>query len=213
MATNYCEKYITSDIVPDCANPLVKGVQREAVIINRADIEKITRDTSNSAIITALQLKSGKKGYKVIQLGKKPFNGTTTALQASDNGNAVNKVVTIRIVDAGPEISQNILSPLLNSDFVVVLRNNFVGADGKAKYEVLGAEQGLSVTAFDNDKYGEDPGYIIALTEEAAPTPAIYLWSESEQATDSLVASLTDAAAATASIDEGGDGDGEVTES
>ena len=193
MATNFCEKYIVQDIVPDCANPMTKGVQREAVIINRADIEKITRDTENPAIITALQLKQAKKGYKVVQLGKKPFNGTTTALQASDNGNTVNKVVTIRITNAGPEISQNVLTPLLNSDFVIILRNNFVGTDGKAKYEVLGAEQGLSVSAFGRDVYGDDQGYIIALTEEAAPTPAVYLWSESEEATDSLVESLTTA--------------------
>lgn len=191
MAANFCEKYIVQDIVPDCANPMTKGVKREAIIINHADIDKITRDEENPTIITSLQLKQSKKGYKVVQLGKKPFNGTTTALQASDSGNTVNKVVTIRITNAGPEISQNVLTPLLNSAFVVILRNNFVGSDGKAKYEVLGAEQGLSVTAFDNDKYGDDPGYIIALTEEAAPTPAMYLWNESEEATDSLVESLT----------------------
>lgn len=191
--------------MPDCANPMTKGVQRDAVIINRADIEKITKDADNPAIITAIQLKSGKKGYKVVQLGKKPFNGTTTALQANDNGNTVNKVITIRIMDAGPEVSQNVLTPLLNSDFVVIFKNNYGGADGKARYEVFGAEQGLTVTAFDSDKYGEDAqaGYVVALTEEAAPTPAVYLWSTDEDTTASLVESLTATAAAT--IEEGGE--------
>lgn len=184
------------DIVPNCDKPMTKGVHREAVIINRGDVEKITRDEANPSIITAIQLKSGKKGYKVVQMGRRPFSGTTTALQANDNGNSVNKVVTLRILDAGPEIAQNVLNPMLNSDFVVILRNNYTGVDGKAKYEVLGAEQGLNVTAFDSDKYSDDAqaGYTIALTEEAAPSAALYLWAESEEATDTLVAGLTGSA-------------------
>lgn len=183
------------DIIPDCNNPMTKGVQREAIIINRADIDTITRDEANPAIITALTLKSGKKGYKVIQMGKKPYNGTTAALQASDNGNTINKTVTIRILDAGPEIAQNILNPLLNSDFVMVLRNNYKGADNKAKYELYGLEQGLSVSAYDRDLYSEDAqaGYTIALTEEGAPSVALYLWTESEEATDALVESFVSA--------------------
>lgn len=189
MATNYCEKYILSDIVPDCANPMTKGVSREAVIINRADIESVTRDTQNPAIITAMALKTGKKGYKVIQMGKKPYNGTTAALQASDNGNTINKTITIRVLDAGPEIAQNILNPMLNSDFVMILKNNYKGADGKAKYEVYGLEQGLSVSAFDRDIYSDDAqaGYTIALTEEGAPSVALYLFATDEKATDTLV--------------------------
>lgn len=192
---NFCEKYIVQDIIPNCDNPMTKGAKSTATLINRADIEKITRSAENPNIITSIALKSGKKGYKVIQLGKKPFNGTTTALQANDNGNTVNKTVTIRILDAGPDIAQNVLNPLLNSDFVLILQNNYTGDGGKAKYEVIGAEQGLSVSAFDRDIYSEDAqsGYTIALTEEGAPSVALYLWAESESATDELIEGIVGA--------------------
>lgn len=183
MATQSCDFKLAADLYADCENTSVAGLKNNGYIINYDDIDfdSCERDESNRFILKTLVLKSGKKGHRMYVPGKSPFTGTNTALAAGTYRNKYTKTVNAVILNNGPEVVRDIIDPLGNGKFVVILENKFGGAEGKNTFEIFGFEQGLSATALAADKYSEetDGGWSTTLEESGAPSPALYLFKES----------------------------------
>jgi hypothetical protein len=137
-------------------------------------------------------LQSGKKAHRVYVPGKTPFTGTSKALADGTYRKKFTKTVNLVILDNGPDVVNDIINPLANGTFVVILENKYGGTDGKNTFEVYGFEQGLSATALSDDKYSEetDGGWSATLEESSAPSAGIYLYSTSLSATRAALASL-----------------------
>ena len=106
-----CESIIAKGIEANCENPLVKGMEADGVIINRNDIDfsQSVFDTDIKNIIKQLILKTGKKGYSVVQMGATPYTGLKTSLATGKYRNTFNNEIPIAVLDNNPEVAQNII--------------------------------------------------------------------------------------------------------
>lgn len=194
MATESCDYKLAADLVANCEETSVSGVRNNGWIINSDDIDRdsCTRDASNPNILNTLVLKSGKKAHRMYVPGKTPFSGTNKALASGTYRNKFTKSVGLIILDNGPDVVKDIINPLANGSFVVILENKYGGKDGKNTFEVYGFEQGLSATAMSDDKYSEetDGGWSATLEESGAPSAGIYLFNDSVATTRTAITSL-----------------------
>ncbi len=189
-----CDTVISQGIEQNCDNPIVKGLEPDGVIMNRGDIDfsSTTFDTDLKNVIKTMLLKSGKKGYPVVQMGANPFTGAKTSLKTGTYRNTFTNEIPIAILDNGPAVAQNIIDGLANGSFVLILRNLHKGDDGKSEYQVYGYYQGLRASAIDNDKYSEDTdgGWLVTLKEESTPKSALFYFNTDSTTTATQYKSL-----------------------
>lgn len=194
MAVNICETLIAKDIAIACEDIVSKGLEADGIIINRADIDftKTVFDDENKSIIKQLVLKSGKKGYKVVQNGNTPFTGTTSSLTVGTYGNKWTHEVKIVVLANTPDVTEGVIDKLANGKFVLILRNVTKGTDGKGEYQVYGYAQGMTCSAGENDKYSEDTegGWLMTLQETSAPKSAMFLYNTDSSTTAAQYESL-----------------------
>ena len=194
MAVNICETLIAKDIAIACEDIVSKGLEADGIIINRADIDftKTMFDDENKSIIKQLVLKSGKKGFKVVQNGNTPFTGTTSSLTVGTYGNKWTHEVKIVVLANTPDVTEGVIDKLANGKFVLILRNVTKGTDGKGEYQVYGYAQGMTCSAGENDKYSEDTegGWLMTLQETSAPKSAMFLYNTDSSTTAAQYESL-----------------------
>lgn len=192
--TTTCESLISKDISIDCNEQVTKGMEADAIIVNRDDIDfaKTVFDDSVSNIIKQLVLKKSKKGYKVIQQGSNPFTGAKSELNVGTYRNSWNHEIPIIVLANTPDVCANIIDGLANGKFVLIVRNVSKGADGKAEYQVFGYAQGLKASAGENEKYSEDTegGWLITLREEQTPKSALFFFNTDTETTATQYQSL-----------------------
>lgn len=194
MSTQSCDFKLAADLMANCENPTTKGLRNYGWIINYDDIdlESCVRDENNPNILTTIVLQSGKKAHRMYVPGKTPFTGTNKALADGTYRKTFTKGVNLVILDNGPDVVNDIINPLANGQFVVILENKFGGKDGKNTFEVYGFEQGLTATALADDKYSEDTdgGWSATLEETGAPSAGIFLFNQTVAATRTALATL-----------------------
>lgn len=184
-----CEKSIAADIQQDCTNPIYTGHEPVGYIINRKDIDTITR-TGN--VISAITLKTGKHAHHIYQDNKNPFNGSTTAFAEGTVTNKVNKTAAFVVLNDGPDVCEDIIDPALNGEFVVILGRKWSADDGEGKFRVIGSETGARCTACEGnpDSADTDGGWSITLTETNAPSSGVFFFSTSITATITALEAL-----------------------
>jgi hypothetical protein len=194
MSSQSCDFKLAADLVADCDNASVGGIKNTGYILNYDDVdfESCVRDESNRFILQNLVLQTGKKAYRIYVPGKNPFTGTNSTMVAGNYRNKFTRTAGIVILDNGPDVVRDIIDPLANGKFIIVLENKFAGKDGKNTFQVYGFEQGLSATALVDDKFSEetDGGWSATLEESNAPSPAIFLYNNSVATTRAALQSL-----------------------
>lgn len=195
-----CDNLIKQNIAKNCDEPIVQGAERTAYIINKADIDysNVTFVTNSSNQISALPLKSGKKAYTVKQNGKQPFNGTKTTLESATQGGVATNEIALVIPDNSPSISENVIDPMLDGEFVVIIENKHknLRADGAAAgasaFQIFGFWQGLTLKEGSRELYNDDTlsGWAITLEETKVAQSALFLNAGSLTATQTLVQTL-----------------------
>ena len=189
-----CDSIISKGIAVDCENPIVKGFEADGIICNRGDIDfsKSVFDNDNKNVLKTLMLKSGKKGYPVVQQGATPFSGAKTSLVTGTYRNTFTNEVPIAVLDNGPEVARDIIDGLANGTFVLILKNVHKGTSGKAEYQVYGYYQGLRASAIDNEKYSEDTdgGWLVTLQETSVPKSALFYFNTDSKTTETQFQSL-----------------------
>lgn len=199
MSTNsICNGIIKAGIPKgDCANLPAKGYERVAILINREDIDfsNVTLSETRRNVVTALGLKTGKIGYEVHQMGANPFSGSNKSLEDNAYYKAVTKNLVIAVINNDRDVFGDFVDPLLNGEFVAVVERKDKGKDQASAFEILGYHNGLTITALDEDAYGDYyGGGLYTLTETAAPVSRMYL-GETYAAGKALFDSLLEVAA------------------
>lgn len=197
MSNSICNGIIKQGIPKgDCANLPAKGYERLAVLVNREDIDfnNVTLSESRQNVVTGLGLKSGKLGYEIHQMGSNPFTGSNKSLEDNAYYKSVTKNLVIAVINNDRDVFGNFVDPLLNGEFVAVVERKDKGADQASAFEILGFHNGLTLTALDEDAYGDYyGGGLYTLTETAAPVSRMYL-GESYEAGKALFDSLLEVA-------------------
>lgn len=186
-----CEYLVGRDITANCTNLIRPGLQGIGYIINKSDIESVSE---SDGIVDGIALKTGKKAYQIQQVGQRPFNGTNIQLQQGDFVNTFNKVVSFVILDNSPSISKEVVEPLANGEFVVILENKYADEADKNYFEIVGLETGARATDLSQDKYENQAGWTVELTEAETPVANKFFFDTDYQKTqDALEALLTPA--------------------
>lgn len=199
----YCDGLINQDITADCENPIVLGIEKAGVIVNREDIdfgltEYETGEGARKNVITKIGLKTGKKGFKVIIPTKQPFNGTGTALEEGTNRNTFTNTLGMVILGNDPDVCEKILDGLATGEFVCILENKYKNINkttkpGDSSFQIYGFYQGLKATTLENEKYSEDTegGWNIVLTETKSPKSGLFYFNTDLETTRESLATLT----------------------
>lgn len=189
-----CESLIAQDINFACDDLVVRGVEPDGIIINRKDIDfsSTTFDSTKTNVIKTLVLKTGKKGFEVVQQGATPYTGTQIALQVGTYRNTFQTTVSLVVLANDPDVCNFIIDGLANGTFVVILKNVSRGTAGDGKYQIYGYAQGLKASEITNEKWSEDTdgGWLVNLVEGAAPKSALFFWNMDETTTDAAYESL-----------------------
>lgn len=180
----------------DCANLPAKGYERVAILINREDVDFTNVELSETRqnVVTSLGLKSGKSGYEVHQMGATPFTGSGASLEDNAYYRSVTKNFVIAVINNDRDVTGGFVDPLINGEFIAIVERKDKGKDKASAFEILGFHNGLTLTALEENPYGDYyGGGLYTLTESSAPVSRLYL-GETYEAGKTLFDSLLETA-------------------
>lgn len=184
-----CNTLIAENIAVNCSDMVVRGLEADGLIINRDQIDFASSVVADN-IISTLTLKTSCVAYEVVQQGATPFTGTQTALVVGTNRNTWENTVALVVLGNNPDVNDDIIDPLGNGNFVVILKNKNTASKGK--YQVYGWYQGLRASEITSEKYSEDTdgGWAVNLTESQALKSAMYFYNTDDATTDTAYEAL-----------------------
>ena len=152
-----CTGNLTADIVFDCANAPIGGIEQNIVLINKDDIDLSTTtvDLTNRVLVTNLQLKPGKTGYKLE--GIKQSNGKAWELVKKENAPDKFKH-TFSGVIFNPSAANKQQADELSkgAKYVAVVEQVWKGANSADAFEILGLKSGLELITMTNSSKEND---------------------------------------------------------
>lgn len=184
-------------LAADCSASPARGYEKTAILINRADINfgTLAYSTSHKNTLTTLGLLSGKQGYKVEQRGATPFTGTAGSVEVGTYGTTVTHTIPIAVIVNDRELAEKFEDGLLNGDFVMILECKDKGPNGDSAFKVFGIQNGLQLSDYAEDAYGDTfGGALFTLQETGASRTSVYLgesYSAGKAIWDSLLSSAS----------------------
>lgn len=159
-----CDNMLSADIMASCTEVGELGFRKRGYIFNYDDVDRTTagQQVSETGSLRSIAMVSGKKGYRIEQLGKQPYEGTNTALVVGTYRNSFTNQVKIFIPDN--KQSAPIVDSIATGKFIVVLDNGVGG------FRVYGYYNGLTATEISQTPYSEetDAGWVVTLEETKA---------------------------------------------
>lgn len=149
---------ITKSIVGSNCNAGSVALDNYLYIVNRDDIDYAS-STEADGVVSALVLKTGKKGFKYTS-NNKAFEGTS-ALNKGTYGNSFDHSVVGRVFANTQDIKDE-MNKLAYGKFVVIVANNS-NVNEETKYEVYGWQNGLVCSALDKNTTDGD-GVVYSFT-------------------------------------------------
>jgi hypothetical protein len=146
MALN-CEEKLVADLVKDCDNKPIGGVEVNAVLINFDDVDKTTStlDVTNDLIITNLATLSGTSGY--LLEGIKQSNGASVELvKKEDSFDKYKHLFSGVILTPSAANKKSLANIASGGKYVVVIEKKWKGASQADAFEVLGWDSGLVIS-------------------------------------------------------------------
>jgi hypothetical protein len=146
MAFTPCTSVLGDSIDMNCNAPRIKGYEQTGFIVAKGDIDLATTTFSgtNPRIITNLGIRVG--GVVGAVYNKKqnplPFGGTKTTYNR--DADAYDKVVQFYYEGIGGADAKNVVEPLKNGEYVIVLQRKDHKGDGS--FQVFGFQIGISAS-------------------------------------------------------------------
>ena len=146
MAVN-CTSELVADILRNCDNPPIAGIETNVIFINSDDIDRTatTYLPADKLVMTNLALKAGKSG--VLIEGVKQINVALAELvkkETSQDRFAHGFTGTL-LSDIG-SAKKNLQAFAEGARVVVVIETKFKGVQQKEAFHVLGYDQGLEIS-------------------------------------------------------------------
>lgn len=152
-----CTENLTADILFDCANAPIGGIEQNVILINKDDIDVVntTTDATNRVLVTNLQLKTGKSGY--LLSGVKQSNGKAWELVKKENAPDKFKH-TFSGVIFNPSAANKQQADGLSkgTKYVAVVEQVWKGIDSEDAFEILGLTSGLELMTMTNNSKEND---------------------------------------------------------
>lgn len=152
-----CTGNLTADILFDCANAPVGGIEQNVVLINKDDIDvaNTTIDANNRILLTNLQLKAGKTGF--LLTGVKQSSGKAWELVKKENApDKFKHTFSGVIFNPGAANKQQADSLSKGAKYIAVVEQVWKGTDSAEAFEVLGMTSGLELMTMTNSSKEND---------------------------------------------------------
>jgi hypothetical protein len=141
-----CEGLITADILFDCNNPSVGGLEADVLLINENDIDiaALAVDGTNKIKLTNLALKAGKTAF--LLQGVKQINGTSYELVKKEFGPDKFKHMFAGVI-LNPSAANKLQATFLSEGgkYIVVVEQKWKGANNADAFQVYGLRSGLEL--------------------------------------------------------------------
>lgn len=182
-----CNGIISQGLSATCKDH-PNGFEQVGIIMNRPDIDfgNVVFNTSSTNSIKTMPLLTGKVGYKIVQFGTKPFNGTKKSGVSKETApGKMTKTVQFFVPDHDPAVDEGFIDALLNGEFVMITEHKDKNATANdAAFEIFGFHNGLHFSAIEQDEYGDyGSGWLVTMEETEAPSSSMYLFDTSYSAT------------------------------
>lgn len=152
-----CTRNLTADILFDCANAPIGGIEQNVILINKDDIDVVntTTDATNRVLVTNLQLKAGKTGH--LLSGVKQSNGKAWELVKKENAPDKFKH-TFSGVIFNPSAANKQQADGLSkgAKYVAVIEQVWKGVNSEDAFEILGLTSGLELMTMTNNSKEND---------------------------------------------------------
>lgn len=163
-----CTAEITANILLDCDNLPIAGLEVNALIFNKEQIDRsaTTIDGVVSTKMTNFQLLSGNTGYKIE--GIKQSNAKNYSLVVNENApdkwlHQFNGI----IFNPTAENKEQLQNLSRDGRYVVIIEQLWKGASDESAFEVLGYDVGLKLTESVNNSVENQNGVTLVLASEA----------------------------------------------
>ena len=152
-----CTGNLTADILFDCVNAPIGGIEQNVILIKKEDIDvaATTTDASSRVLVTNLQLKPGKTGFMLT--GVKQANGKAWELVKKENAPDKFKHTFSGVIFNPSAVNKQQADSLSKgAKYVVVIEQVWKGADGDDAFEILGLSSGLELMTMTNNSREND---------------------------------------------------------
>lgn len=141
-----CNGLIDDDILFDCDNGSVGGLEVNVVLVNSSDVDvtALTYNATNKLLMTNFQLSSGNTGYSF--QGVKQVNSTAFELVKKDTGADKKKHIfngVILNLSAANKLQLEQMSE--GGKYVAIVERKWKGASNADAFEVYGITSGLEL--------------------------------------------------------------------
>ena len=152
-----CTGNLTADILFDCVNAPIGGIEQNVILIKKEDIDvaATTTDASSRVLVTNLQLKPGKTGFMLT--GVKQANGKAWELVKKENAPDKFKHTFSGVIFNPSAVNKQQADSLSKgAKYVVVNEQVWKGADSDDAFEILGLSSGLELMTMTNNSREND---------------------------------------------------------
>lgn len=142
-----CEGLITADMLFDCANAPIGGIEPNVLLFNTLDIDytTITRDGTNPDIVTNFQLKTGKTGY--LLQGVKQVNVAMSELVKKEFSNDKRKHTFNGVVFNASAANKAQLNEMAKGGkYAVMVERKWKGVNNAEAFLIYGLDSGMELT-------------------------------------------------------------------
>lgn len=141
-----CEGLITADMLFDCDNGSVAGLEVNVVIINAGSVDRsaVTFNATNKTLMEGFALNSGETGF--LLQGVKQVNSSAWELVKKDTGADKYKHIFngfILTLSAANKLQLQNMGE--GGKYVIVVEKKYKGASGVEAFDVLGIDSGLEL--------------------------------------------------------------------
>ncbi len=129
-------------IAKECNKSATAGAEDEVIIFNLSDLDRENSVVSTDNVITALELKAGKKAYTFTTFGKSLGESGATFTLGTYRNTWIHTIMQ-RIFTKNEEAKKYVNSLGLGAKICAIVKNNERGENGEVKYELYGWDNGL----------------------------------------------------------------------
>lgn len=179
-----CIKDITQDITYSCGFKAIQGLEKKALLVNRAhiDFSAIVRN-ANGTVITALPLLAGKTAYIVDDI--KNLNTVSSEFVSGDSDNGHKHSFLARFHNLDENALANINALTNGAELVVITETKFKGNAQKSAFKIFGLDLGMKMSEGKYSSNENKATYTFTLSSEDGyeePKP-FYFWLETDYST------------------------------
>jgi hypothetical protein len=140
-----CDGLLAGNILNDCDNSVIGGIEVDVMLFNLSDINKVatTYNTTNKLLVDNFELKAGKTGFLLD--GVKQVNALKWELVKKELGNDKYKH-TFTFVILNPSVAnRKLLADMNGGYFAVMVETKWKGASSAEPFLIGGYDSGMQL--------------------------------------------------------------------